>query len=844
MTYYFFSDIFVECYSSDYNRRRLLDLYKKEKFDLSDLENPRIKIENISNIIKSFIENNINNKFNEESDQNKTKMANFLFYFNYYYQKEMINKMIEIKEIKSYVYGILIKEKFNDLKLNKNSIKNLIKISNNFDSINNIFIYNNNFLDLLEAINDNNKFMQHASSNFIVGPKNKNNNKYIKIKDFIEYNENDNLEEIFKQIKRLIEYEIEEKRFFVYFNDIIFDNYLKIQKEDLNKIILIYKIAKYIEEKDELSKLQKVDSFLKYIHEKGYEIINQHKSTNEDILNYIENDDYFNDCNNNDYQNQFFKVIQYFDLSKMNSEFINKWKKIDWSKKYGKKKNIFYQSICCTLKDIQYFGILLNLCEKNKDYDKEFITNIFSILEKMSPTFDLNKCPDFIEQLTELICLCKIKVIDPIPFIIKFLLKNENLAMKVFENLILKEKEKDNLATEVKTVIFDFSNKSIKNSRKIDISVLLYIINNSQKLDNEIILYLDNYSISKEDYFTINETESLKIYKALYTKNFLKDEKVSSSDYYMSIISLNYKLNKELDKGDIEYYLINDFYSQKKQDILDERLLLISNSDLQKSLAIKTKLENYMNKTNIIMNKLNKIYNYLTLFYPKSQKDKIEKISNLKNLISKNNLLYYTTIEEELKILEDIKNSKFEKEIEENSELEQDEMFLKIYNNFKEINDSEENEEKILNDSKKYIEMMKTIIEKNSIGSSKINIKELQDIIITSKKEQNNIINDIKLIKSSYKIKNEVNIDKISEDLFFLSKKAKLVTSIDALIKFFDLTGANKTFLCSVLKIIITKLRNLNNIEIIRFSENVLKSYNIDVNGEFMEILIELLNKE
>ena len=39
------------------------------------------------------------------------------------------------------------------------------------------------------------------------------------------------------------------------------------------------------------------------------------------------------------------------------------------------------------------------------------------------------------------------------------------------------------------------------------------------------------------------------------------------------------------------------------------------------------------------------------------------------------------------------------------------------------------------------------------------------------------------------------------------------------------------------------RIRNLNNIEIIRFSENVLKSYNIDVNGEFMEILIELLNK-
>ena len=526
----------------------------------------------------------------------------------------------------------------------------------------------------------------------------------------------------------------------------------------------------------------------------------------------------------------------------MNSEFINKWKKIDWSKKYGQQKDIFYQNLCGTLKDIQYFGILLDLCEKKGDYDKEFISNVFSTLETMSPKFDLNKCPDFIEQITKLICLCKIKNIDPIPFFNNFLLKEDNLAMKVFENLILKGH--DNIPKGVNNIILDFYNKKMNELGQIDISVLIYIIDKSQKLDDGIISYLDNYSISKEDYFSINETDCLKIYKTLFKKNFLKDEKVSSSDYYISIISLNYKLIKELEKGDIEYYLINDFYSQKKQDILEERLFFISNNDFQKSFEIKTKLENYMNKTNIIMNKLNKIYNYLTLFYPKSQKDKMESIGNLKNLISKNNLLYYTTIKDKLKILEDINNSKFEKEIEENSELENDKMFLKIYNNFKEINDSEQNEEKNLIDSKKYIEIMKTIIEDNSINSSKINIKDLQDIILISKKEQNSIINDIQLVKSSYKIQNEVNIDKISEDLYFLSKKEKYIASIDALIKLIELTKGNKTYFCSVLNIIITKIRNLNNIEIIRFSGDVLKKYNIDINDEFMEILIELLNKE
>ena len=139
---------------------------------------------------------------------------------------------------------------------------------------------------------------------------------------------------------------------------------------------------------------------------------------------------------------------------------------------------------------------------------------------------------------------------------------------------------------------------------------------------------------------------------------------------------------------------------------------------------------------------------------------------------------------------------------------------------------------------------MKIIIEENSINSSKINIKDLQDIILSSKKEKNDIKDDITLMISSYKIQNKVNVDTISEDLFYLTKKEKYITLIEALIKFIDLTEGNKTFLYSVLKIIITKLRKLYNIEIIRFTEDVLKNYNINENGKFVAILIELLNKK
>ena len=108
MTYYFFAYIFVECYSSQDHRRRLLDLYKKDKFDLSDIGAPRNNIDNIRNTIENIIKN-IKPILNDENDINQAKLIQFLFYFNYYYQKEEINKMIEIEEIKPYVYDILIK---------------------------------------------------------------------------------------------------------------------------------------------------------------------------------------------------------------------------------------------------------------------------------------------------------------------------------------------------------------------------------------------------------------------------------------------------------------------------------------------------------------------------------------------------------------------------------------------------------------------------------------------------------------------------------------------------------------------------------------------------------------
>ena len=839
-TYYFFSDILIETYLCEEYCLKLFDLYKKEKFDLKDIEIYRKRIDTIKVEIMKIIEI-ITTIFSYAKGNNKdiikTNIVSFLFYFNYYYQIEQINNMVLNKEIRPYIYDILTKNKFDKLKLNKNSINLLIKTTNNFENANNIFSYNNNFLDLLEIINENNKTIQYLCIN--ISNFNKKN-KILKIKDFIKPQIDDDLNKIFTEIKKLIEYEKEEQLFFILFNDIIFNNYLELfsAEENFNKIIILYKISKYINENDNISKLQNTDKILNYIHNKGLDFIDKKKLTNDDLLDYLENDDYFTNTKstNNEYEDQFYKVLQNIDLKTINNCFIDKWKKINWIRMHNNKKDTFYQRVCGSLKDIQYFGNLMNLLEGEKGYDEICLKNMLNTYKSLYSTYNAETCPNLDEQTSNLIYSCENKNIDSVSLIQNYILKIDDLAKKTFKNLISKENNK--YSKNVTDIIIDYYNKNTKYFEKSDCSPLLYIINNSINLDYEIIKYLDNYSISKDDYFNLIENDNLKIYKALLDNNFLKENKLNDSMYYISVISYNYKLNQELKKGEIEYYYINNFYSVNKKDIFYERLLLISSNNKEIADINKKNIEENIKKIDDIMNDLNIIYNYLKSFYPKTQKDNIQKISKIKKDILDNNLLYYTKIETEYI---NIKKN-FGKESYENSKFDKNKLFMKIYNEFKNINDDKE--ENNLIQTLNYIKMMKIIIEENTLQTNKINFNELQKIITLLKKEEKDIINDINLTISTYNFKKKVDIKKISEDLFLMTMKNKYILIIDAITNFIDLTSANKTFYYNVLKSLNNNLKSSNNINIIKFSETILNKYKIDLNEKYIDLLIKLDNKK
>ena len=185
---YFYAFILAECYLNKNLCLKHLLSFKKDIFNINENFDKNSIRESVYRIINSFDKDiNLIFKYAEGKNEEKIKLntVNFLFYFNYFYQKKEINNIIDNNLITKYIFNILLsnEKQFEDLKLNKKSINILVKLAKNFDQINNIFIYNNDFLDILDVINENNDFIFDLYNKLDIKVKIK---KIIKLKQFVK----------------------------------------------------------------------------------------------------------------------------------------------------------------------------------------------------------------------------------------------------------------------------------------------------------------------------------------------------------------------------------------------------------------------------------------------------------------------------------------------------------------------------------------------------------------------------------------------------------------------------------------------------------------------------------
>ena len=150
------------------------------------------------------------------------------------------------------------------------------------------------------------------------------------------------------------------------------NKYLEIYSEsNLKELIILYNISIYLKRNDQLSEITNLNKISNILHNKGLYFLEQHKLNNYEILLYLENDDYYINSSN---QKVFFNVLNNFDMNNINSDFLVKWRKVEWDKRYKNNKLLFYENISNTIDDMKNFGNLFELFDINenqKDYDIE-----------------------------------------------------------------------------------------------------------------------------------------------------------------------------------------------------------------------------------------------------------------------------------------------------------------------------------------------------------------------------------------------------------------------------------------------------------------------------------------
>ena len=819
---YFFSDILIEYFEEEDIRNNHLLAFEIDKVHEKKCNSNKFKLNEVKNRMNLLLEN-IKTIFNNFGNNKilKAKFVSILFCFNYYFQKEQIELILGNDLTKQYLVDIIpiYMDRFIDLKLNKEYINILVKRADSYNMIREIFKYNNNFQDLLEVINKNNYFI------FQLFHRAKKN---LELEKFIIPKKEDNLNEIFNQIKISIENETKISRFYILFNDKIFEHYIEFfNNENLNKLILIYNILKYIKINDKLTRLKSIDKTKKLIKTMGSALIQEENINNFELLNFIENEEFYS-------YKDLPMIVKKFDINKMNSDFFIKWKECN-IRKIFKEEEKFYEEICNFVEHMKDFGILYNLFNigiEESTYDKKALMYIQKKFRLLLPTFIRDECPNFIENIIDLFYYSDINEVD-ITSLYEFLKKNysEEEIGKIFNGLI---ERKNDYSDDLTFILIKYFTEKIEYSND---SSLSYILIKSNCIENKVNSYLESIILSKEDFFMLEENKNLKIYKKLWDMKVLNTKNLLNSDYLKKCTSVLNDLKKDLKEGNIKYKYINPFYSNEKYDELFNRLLIISDNKKEEAIEYKNKIDECMKNNIKIIDDLNLFLDILNSFYYDSEFETIKKYENLKNNIFTNNINYYISI---YKDYTDLIN-RFENEVKEKKEYKDNKLFIFIYKNLKKIYNYEDN--KSFSEAIKFNNIIKIILEENNVRTKKIDMVQLINYLKYLNIEEKELFKYIEYLITNFNIKNEVDIEKITKELRVLSQRDIVIMIVNLYIYIIELINPIKTKFYSILNTIKNNINNSKELCILEFSKSILNKLKIDINEntyKYINILIKL----
>ena len=624
----FLISILLESFKSQY-LPKLFEIFKPQKINnYGDI--PKDKIKPIINIFK-IIEKRIFESFEKEENKEELifNLCTLLLYINSKFNKEKFDEMLKNEKIKNYLFkSLIINENiFMGLILTKEQIIELINFCDNIDFIQliNKLKYNNNFLILLQIINEKKdlflkKFLECKEETF------------IDIELLILIKNEDNLNAIYDQIKDIISFEQNSKHFFVNFSPHLIENYINLfDNIDLEKLISLSKLIILLQK--ELPKFNIKNNIDEIIHRTAINLSKEKKLKNMEILNFIEKNIYYKEkiYKNTNYRS--VEILSGIEIASINDEFLNKWKKLKFFTIFQSQREFFINKVCKLIKEMKYFNLLFILLQENDDiidYDYLIISNMKTVFEVLIPTYSPEKCPNFINDIINLIYWTDKKNVNSEDFNkekIQIILNKETVKT-IYINLA---KKYNNLSKELNNIIIKYFTENPLIINPVD---LIDIIKNSKELRIGLFKNMGKYIITENEIYQKEDSDNFKLLEGLIKEGFFnfdnkdnnnKDDEnnIKSSEYIVKSSSAIKKIINNIKKNNIKYSKINYIFENNLEKNFYKRLLILFqlyNEDLK---LYENELQKRYLETKKNLQLFEIFLNDFSFFYPEKHKNEI-----------------------------------------------------------------------------------------------------------------------------------------------------------------------------------------------------------------------------
>ena len=796
-----------------------------------------------------------NKKFSNIGEKNKEeKLLNFytlLLYLSFKFNKGSLNEILQNESIKIYVYKtLLINENiFKGLILTKQQILDLINISSftsNFKQLINKLKYNNNLLVILQIINENKDLLLKK---YI---ENNNKDEFIDLEVLIIPKKEDDINAIYNLLKDLLSFEKKNKKqYFMKISSNVIEKYIILFDQiDLDKLILLSKLISLL--KKEEPKFDFKKNIEEIIHKNGIYFSLFKKLKNMDILNFIENDIYYKDKLYNNQKYRSVDILSGIDASLINEEFIKKWKKLKMFTIFQNQKEIFLNKVTSLIKDMKDFNILFKLLNQSdkedkgkKEYDNLTISKMQAAFEVLIPTYSPEKCPNFEDEIIDLIYYSDLKKVNLKNFNKEYIqvLLNIDTVCNIYISLA---KKYNNLSNNLKEIIIDFY---LRNPLNNNILNLINVIKNSKELRKSLLNNMGEFIITENDLFEKEDSNNFKLLEGLMKEGIFKinEDDLQSTDYISKSTTMINNIVNNIKKFNINYSAVNYIFENNMKEIFKKRLSIILFNNEAEVLKYVEQLEKYNSDIKNTIEEFEKILNDFNFFSEISHKKEIIEINDVIHKIKNDKISKY--INEYSNIYSQYKD-KYSNEIKEREILLKSIFFRTIFKKNKIKNDDEK---KCFIETNQKIKKLKRIFESGfmsslkdffNLGEKESNEKLIETCLKTFKRKNldEELDKEIDILAKIIGINNKYDKNKIINNLAILFQKEEVLNVSNSLKIFIEKTRAIQTDFYKMINTIISNIYKKRDIYIIKQSMDELEHYGIlsfenNINNSYIEIL-------